>query len=109
MKECDLALSSMIDVLCLYSQNTRDTEMEEVTRNQEETRNREETREQEDIQEKEDRDQQLIEEAFTYRMCGIYPEEATDRGNRKRVIRKKALKFEVENGELLYKMKHKVS
>ena len=46
MKECDSALSSMIDALCLYNQTTRDSEMEKVTRNQEETR------EQEDIQEK---------------------------------------------------------
>ena len=37
-------------VLCLYSQTTRDTEMEEVTRNQEENRKQVETREQEDIQ-----------------------------------------------------------
>ena len=37
-------------MLCLYSQTTRDTEMEEVTRNQEENRKQVETREQEDIQ-----------------------------------------------------------
>ena len=37
-------------VLCLYSQTTRDTEMEEVTRNQEENRKQVETREQEDVQ-----------------------------------------------------------
>ena len=50
-------------------------------------------------------EQQLLEEAFAYRTEGKYPEGASD--NKKRVIRKKANKFEVKDGELFYKQNYK--
>ena len=57
-----------------------------------------------DREESESRDQQLLEEAYIYR-TEKYPEEATE--NRRRIIRKKAAKFVVKDGELFYKMKKK--
>ena len=58
-----------------------------------------------DREESESRDQQLLEEAYIYRTEKKYPEEATE--NRRRIIRKKAAKFVVKDGELFYKMKKK--
>ena len=58
-----------------------------------------------DPEEAEAREQQLIEEAFVYHTEKQYPAGVTD--NRKRVIRKKAAKFEVQDGVLFYKMKKK--
>ena len=53
----------------------------------------------------EEADQQLLEEAFMYKTQNIYPDGVGE--SRKRIIRKKAAKFVVENGELKYKMKKK--
>ena len=49
--------------------------------------------------------QRLLEEAFTYRTKGKYPEGVSE--NRKRVIRKKANEFEVKDGELYYKQNYR--
>ena len=57
------------------------------------------------IADKAQHEQQLLEEAFTYRTEGKYPEGASE--NKKRVIRKKANKFEVKDGELFYKQNYK--
>ena len=53
----------------------------------------------------EEADQQLLEGAFMYKTQKIYPDGVGE--SRKRIIRKKAVKFVVENGELTYKMKKK--
>ena len=50
-------------------------------------------------------DQQLLEEAFMYKTQKIYLDGVGE--SRNRIIRKKAAKFVVENGELKYKMKKK--
>ena len=54
-----------------------------------------------DVQDKEDRDQELLEQAFTYITCFQYPPECTE--NRKRVIRKKSKKFVQKDGVFYYK------
>ena len=58
-----------------------------------------------DPEEAESREQQLLEDAFSYRTEKQYPEGATE--NRKRVIRKKAAKCVVKDGVFFYKMKNK--
>ena len=55
--------------------------------------------------ESEERDQELVEQAYSYITTSTYPPECTE--NRKRVIRKKAKKFELKDGELYYKQKQK--
>ena len=51
-------------------------------------------------------DELLVKDAYNYITRKIYPDGCS--ANRKRVIRKKALKFSVsENGELLYRHKQK--
>ena len=54
---------------------------------------------------KEEADQQLLQEAFIYATEKRYP--AGSGQNRKRIIRKKATKFVVQNGELRYTIKKK--
>ena len=53
----------------------------------------------------EERTEQLIEQAYTYTYLRekTYPDGRSE--TRKRVIRKKAAKFEVKDGELYYKQK----
>ena len=51
--------------------------------------------------EKIDKDQHPLDEAYAYKRTGTDPDEATE--NRKRVIRKKASRFLVQNGELYQK------
>ena len=51
----------------------------------------------------EERTEQLIEQAYTYLREKTYPDGCSE--TRKRVIRKKAAKFEVKDGELYYKQK----
>ena len=51
----------------------------------------------------EERTEQLIEHAYTYLREKTYPDGCSD--TKKRVIRKKAAKFEVKDGELYYKQK----
>ena len=53
----------------------------------------------------EERDQELVEQAYDYLTASRYPPECTE--NRKRVIRKKAKKFEIKDGQLFYKQKQK--
>ena len=48
---------------------------------------------------------QLVEEAYVYLTSKKYPTECTE--NRKRTIRKKSLKFHIEDGEMYYKQKQK--
>ena len=55
--------------------------------------------------ESEERDQELVEQAYSYITTSTYPPECTE--NRKKVICKKAKKFELEDGELYYKQKQK--
>ena len=50
-----------------------------------------------------ERTEQLIEQAYTYLREKTYPDGWSE--TRKRVIRKKAAKFEVKDGELYYKQK----
>ncbi len=52
-----------------------------------------------------EREEELIEQAYTYLTQKTYPDGCT--ATRKRVIRKKAAKFEVKDGELYYKQKQK--
>ena len=47
-----------------------------------------------------EREVQLVEKAYTYIITKKYPNDCS--GNRKRIIRKKAQKFQVDGGELLY-------
>ena len=61
------------------------------------------TRCQEDEDQAEERTEQLIEQAYTYLREKTYPDGCPD--SRKRVIRKKAAKFELKDGELYYKHK----
>ena len=51
----------------------------------------------------EERTEQLIEQAYTYLREKTYPDGCSE--TKKRVIRKKAAKFEVKDGELYYKQK----
>ena len=51
----------------------------------------------------EERTEQLVEHAYTYLREKTYPDGCSD--TKKRVIRKKAAKFEVKDGELYYKQK----
>ena len=53
----------------------------------------------------EERDQELVEQAYAYLTTSTYPSGCTE--NRKRVVRKKAKKFELKDGELYYKQKQK--
>ena len=53
----------------------------------------------------EEKDGALLEDAYLYITTSAYPEGCTD--SRKRVIRKKAKKFHVSEGELFYKKKQK--
>ena len=53
----------------------------------------------------EERDQELVEQAYVYLTSATYPPGCDE--NRKRVIRKKAKKFELKDGELYYKQKQK--
>ena len=53
----------------------------------------------------EERDQELVEQAYIYLTSTTYPPGCDE--NRKRVIRKKAKKFELKDGELYYKQKQK--
>ena len=53
----------------------------------------------------EERDQELVEQAYVYLTSTTYPPGCDE--NRKRVIRKKAKKFELKDGELYYKQKQK--
>ena len=53
----------------------------------------------------EQREEELIQQAYTYLTKKTYPGGCTE--IRKRVIRKKAAKFEVKDGELYYKHKQK--
>ena len=48
----------------------------------------------------EERDQKLVEQAYSYLTTSTYPPETTE--NKKRVIRKKAKKFDLKDGELYY-------
>ena len=58
------------------------------------------------VMEKEVEDVALIKDVYTYLASKVYPDDCP--GNRKRVIRKKALKFLIsENGELFYRHKQK--
>ena len=52
-----------------------------------------------------ERDQELVEQAYVYLTSATYPPGCDE--NRKRVIRKKAKKFELKDGELYYKQKQK--
>ena len=52
-----------------------------------------------------ERTEELVEEAYTYLTEKTYPDGCSE--TRKRVIRKKAAKFEVNDGELFYKQKQK--
>ena len=63
----------------------------------------------ESIADKAQHEQQLLEEAFACRTEGKYPEGASENKKLKRVIRKKANKFEVKDGpgELFYKQNYK--
>ena len=49
----------------------------------------------------------LLDEAMLYMVENRYPEEATE--NRKRIIRRKAKKFEIQDGELYYRDNRKSS
>ena len=52
-----------------------------------------------------DKDQELVDQAFTYLTSFRYPSDCPE--NRKRVIRKKAKRFVQKNGEFFYKLKVK--
>ena len=58
-----------------------------------------------DTEERHERDQELVEQAYVYLTSTTYPPGCDD--NRKRMIRKKAKKFELKDGELYYKQKQK--
>ena len=49
----------------------------------------------------------LLDEEMLYMVENRYPDEATD--NRKRIIRRKAKKFEIQDGELYYRDNRKSS
>ena len=58
-----------------------------------------------DEQEADERSEQLVEQAYVYLMKKTYPSDCSE--TRRRVIRKKAARFEVKDGELYYKQKQK--
>ena len=59
----------------------------------------------EETDQPEEKDQELVEQAYAYLTTSTYPPGCTE--NRKRVIRTKAKKFELRDGELFYKQKQK--